>query len=141
MPARAPRSPPELPHVFGGVIETQDPLLTDLPLGCWASAFLLDLLGLGSHRDAARRLVGLGLLASPPTAAADLSDWSRLATPDRRVGLVHAQLHTLVWSSTALRRSNVDATEAAEGSLSGFSAAWLRRPAATSAGTSRPHAR
>jgi uncharacterized membrane protein len=72
------------------------PLLTDFPLGCWASASLLDLLGLGRHRDAARRLVGLGLLASLPTAAAGLSDWSRLATPDRRVGLVHAQLNTLV---------------------------------------------
>ena len=72
------------------------PLLTDFPLGCWASASLLDLLGLGRHRDAARRLVGLGLLSSLPTAAAGLSDWSRLATPDRRVGLVHAQLNTLV---------------------------------------------
>src|SRR5829696_4285784 len=72
------------------------PSVDRLPLGCWASASLLDLLGLGRHRDAARRLVGLGLLASLPTAAAGLSDWSRLATPDRRVGLVHAQLNTLV---------------------------------------------
>lgn len=71
------------------------PLLTDLPLGCWSSASLLDLLGGRRYADAARRLVGLGLLASLPTAAAGLSDWSRLETRDRRVGLVHAQLNTL----------------------------------------------
>jgi uncharacterized membrane protein len=71
------------------------PLLTDFPLGCWSSASLLDLLGGGRYAGAARRLVGLGLIASLPTAAAGLSDWSRLEKRDRRVGLVHAQLNTL----------------------------------------------
>lgn len=71
------------------------PLLTDFPLGFWASASLLDLLGPRRHADSARRLVGFGLLASLPTATAGLSDWSRLETTDRRVGLVHAQLNTL----------------------------------------------
>jgi uncharacterized membrane protein len=71
------------------------PLLTDLPVGCWSSATLLDLLGGGRYADASRRLVGLGLVASLPTAAAGLSDWSRLDTHDRRVGVVHAQLNTL----------------------------------------------
>lgn len=74
------------------------PLLTDFPLGCWASASLLDLAGFGRHPDAARRLVGLGILASVPTAASGLSDWSRLGTRDRRVGLVHAQLNSVALS-------------------------------------------
>jgi uncharacterized membrane protein len=71
------------------------PLLTDFPLGCWSSASLLDLLGGGRYAGAARRLVGLGLVAALPTAAAGLSDWSRLEKRDRRVGLVHGQLNML----------------------------------------------
>jgi uncharacterized membrane protein len=55
---------------------------------------VLDLVGRGRHADAARILVGLGILSAVPTAASGLSDWSRLDRPDRRVGLVHAQLNT-----------------------------------------------
>lgn len=72
------------------------PLLTDLPLGFWASASLLDLVGTDHDADAARRLIGFGLLASLPTAAAGASDWSQLdESADRRTGVVHAQLNTL----------------------------------------------
>lgn len=69
------------------------PLLTDLPIGFWTNASVLDLVGRGRHADAARVLVGLGVLSAVPTAAAGLSDWSRLEPADRRVGLVHAQLN------------------------------------------------
>jgi uncharacterized membrane protein len=70
------------------------PLLTDLPLGFWTSATVLDLLGGRRHAKAARKLVGLGVLSALPTAAAGLSDWSRLDDKaDRRVGVVHAQLN------------------------------------------------
>lgn len=71
------------------------PLLTDLPIGFWTNASVLDLLGRGRHAESARILVGLGILSSLPTAAAGLSDWSRLDAPDRRVGLVHAQLNAV----------------------------------------------
>ena len=71
------------------------PLLTDLPIGFWTNASVLDLVGRGRHADAARILVGLGVLSAVPTAASGLSDWSRLDPPDRRVGLVHAQLNTV----------------------------------------------
>jgi uncharacterized membrane protein len=71
------------------------PLLTDLPLGCWSSAMVLDLWGGGRFAGASRRLVGLGLVASLPTVATGLSDWSQLGRRDRRVGLVHAQLNTV----------------------------------------------
>ena len=66
------------------------PMLTDVPIGAWTSAFLLDLLGGKRARPAADRLVGLGVLAALPTAAAGLSDWSDTYGPDRRIGLVHA---------------------------------------------------
>jgi uncharacterized membrane protein len=73
------------------------PLLTDLPLGCWLAADLLDLVGGQQSRGAAQRLVGLGLLAVPPTVAAGLADWDRIGTePVRRVATVHAVGNTAV---------------------------------------------
>jgi nitrite reductase/ring-hydroxylating ferredoxin subunit/uncharacterized membrane protein len=72
---------------------TLHPLLTDLPIGSWTSAVLLDALGGRDSEKAARRLVGLGILASVPTAATGYVEWAdsaggRAAT--RRVGLAHA---------------------------------------------------
>jgi uncharacterized membrane protein len=70
------------------------PMLTDLPVGCWTSAWFLDLVGGPSSRGAAQRLVGLGLLAVPATAAAGLADWSTIEEQGtRRVGAVHAALN------------------------------------------------
>jgi nitrite reductase/ring-hydroxylating ferredoxin subunit/uncharacterized membrane protein len=63
------------------------PLLTDLPLGCWSSAALLDF----THQapTASRRLVGAGILAALPTVSAGLSDWMDTTDAEQRVGLVH----------------------------------------------------
>lgn len=65
------------------------PLLTDVPIGAWVMASALDLFGGRKGARSARRLVGLGVLAAVPTAAAGLSDWSDTYGPDQRVGLVH----------------------------------------------------
>jgi nitrite reductase/ring-hydroxylating ferredoxin subunit/uncharacterized membrane protein len=66
------------------------PMLTDLPIGFWTSAFMLDLLGGRRSRRAAARLVALGVLAAVPAAATGASDWSDTTGPNRRVGFVHA---------------------------------------------------
>jgi nitrite reductase/ring-hydroxylating ferredoxin subunit/uncharacterized membrane protein len=66
------------------------PLLTDLPIGFWTSAFVLDLTGRSRHRSAADVLVGLGVATALPTAAAGVADWSELNRPEQRSGLVHA---------------------------------------------------
>jgi hypothetical protein len=66
------------------------PALTDLPLGCWLGAGLLDVVGGRRSRPAAQRLVGLGVLAVPVTAASGWVDWSELDRPAKRVGIVHA---------------------------------------------------
>ena len=66
------------------------PMLTDLPIGAWTSAMLLDLFGGEAGQEGADRLIGLGLAFALPTAAAGVSDWSDLLGADRRVGLVHA---------------------------------------------------
>jgi nitrite reductase/ring-hydroxylating ferredoxin subunit/uncharacterized membrane protein len=69
------------------------PLLTDLPIGTWTSALLLDWIGGSESRTAARRLVGAGVLAALPTAAAGYSDWADTEVSSdtvRRTGIVHA---------------------------------------------------
>jgi len=66
------------------------PMLTDLPVGSWTSAFVLDLVGGKAGRKAADTLVGFGVLTALPTVAAGLSDWSDTLEDERRIGLVHA---------------------------------------------------
>ncbi len=86
------------------------PLMTDLPIGSWTSALVLDAVGGRESRRAARKLIGTGILASLPTAATGAVEWADSAdrrASTRRVGLVHAA-------------ANVTA-------LSLFSASYLRR--------------
>ena len=67
------------------------PALTDVPLGCWIGAGMLDLVGGRRSRFAATRLVGLGLLAVPPTVASGLAEFGDIdERPGRRVGAAHA---------------------------------------------------
>ena len=66
------------------------PVLTDLVLGVWTSASLLDLIGGRDSSSDAQRLIGTGLLAAGPTAWTGWAEWSELGPRDKRVGLVHA---------------------------------------------------
>jgi uncharacterized membrane protein len=67
------------------------PLMTDLPIGFWTSANVLDLVGGPSARPAARRLVGLGIACAVPTALTGLAEWAGLHTArDRRTASAHA---------------------------------------------------
>jgi uncharacterized membrane protein len=72
------------------------PLLTDFPLGAWASASFLDLFGRKNTRPAAEALVAFGLAAAIPTALAGLADWSEADRESKRVGVVHAGLNSAV---------------------------------------------
>ncbi|HEX2050292.1 MAG TPA: Rieske (2Fe-2S) protein [Actinomycetota bacterium] len=71
------------------------PVLTDVPIGTWVSAAILDLFGGAGTRDAARKLVGAGLLAAVPTAVTGLADWSDTQGRDNRTGVAHASANTL----------------------------------------------
>ena len=66
------------------------PALTDVPIGSFAAAVVLDLAGGGRLEDAVEALLGLGIVATLPTAAAGLSDWSDTYGAEQRIGLVHA---------------------------------------------------
>ena len=66
------------------------PMLTDLPIGAWTSAFVLDVVGGERAADAARMLVGVGVVAAVPTAVSGWSDWADTEGEDRTIGLTHA---------------------------------------------------
>jgi nitrite reductase/ring-hydroxylating ferredoxin subunit/uncharacterized membrane protein len=67
------------------------PLLVSVPIGSWTAATYLDLTR--GDRQAARRLVGLGVLAAVPTALTGSNDWLTTENAARRIGLVHAALN------------------------------------------------
>ena len=64
------------------------PPLTDVPIGMWSAAAVLDLVP-GTAR-ASSTLVAAGCVASLPTALTGLADWSQLHPPQQRIGFVHA---------------------------------------------------
>jgi nitrite reductase/ring-hydroxylating ferredoxin subunit len=74
------------------------PVLTDVPIGAWLMAALLDAAGGPAAEGAADLLVTAGVVAAVPTAAAGLNDWSDTDGPETRVGLVHAALNTTALS-------------------------------------------
>jgi nitrite reductase/ring-hydroxylating ferredoxin subunit/uncharacterized membrane protein len=65
------------------------PPLTDVVVGSWTSAWLLDAIG-ERGKAASEVLLGVGITAALPTAAAGASDWAELRGGTRRVGLEHA---------------------------------------------------
>lgn len=75
------------------------PLLTDVVLGTWTSATILDRFGGPGSTAAAQRLVGTGLLAVPVTAWTGWAEWSAAGTRGRRVGLVHAAVNGVAISA------------------------------------------
>lgn len=91
------------------------PVLTDVTIGTYTSAVLLDWLGGRASRPAAQRLIGLGLLSAAPVVAAGYSDWGDTEVASdaaRRIGIVHAASNALASSlfaaSWAARRRGDD---------------------------------
>ena len=81
------------------------PPLTDVVIGSFLGASLLDLLG--GEGKSAERLLGVGLAAALPTALTGANDWADTEIADdavRRVGLVHGSANTtaLVFYATSL---------------------------------------
>src|SRR4051794_18801077 len=66
------------------------PALTDVPIGSFTAATVLDLIGGERFEDAVEALLGLGIVATLPTASAGLADWSDTYGSEQRIGLVHA---------------------------------------------------
>lgn len=93
---RAARPAPVRNVLSGTVIgHPLHPLLTDVPIGAWTMAAMLDLAGGPGTARAADLLVAAGLASAVPTAATGLNDWSDTQGADRRVGLVHATANSV----------------------------------------------
>jgi nitrite reductase/ring-hydroxylating ferredoxin subunit/uncharacterized membrane protein len=91
------------------------PVLTDVTIGSFTSAVLLDWLGGREARPASQRLIGLGLLSAAPVVASGASDWGDTEVASdtvRRIGIVHATSNavasTLFAASWAARRRGDD---------------------------------
>ncbi len=81
------------------------PLMTDIPIGCWTCAALLDVVGGRTSRPASQRLIGLGTLSALPTALTGLAELATIDADDdaaRRVATAHAGLNLLAIGSYAL---------------------------------------
>jgi nitrite reductase/ring-hydroxylating ferredoxin subunit len=64
------------------------PVLTDVPIGAWSAAAILDVVpGTG---PASATLIATGCASAVPTAITGWADWSQLHPQQQRVGLVHA---------------------------------------------------
>lgn len=88
------------------------PALTDLPIGFWTSAMVLDVFGGRRGAPTARRFVAWGLVCALPTVAAGAADWREMDAEARRIGAVHGALNAgaivlYAWSWKARRHHHV----------------------------------
>jgi nitrite reductase/ring-hydroxylating ferredoxin subunit/uncharacterized membrane protein len=87
------------------------PAVTDIPIGAWTCATMLDLASVGDKHlaKAADVLVGVGCAGAVGAAITGLADWQDTYGKERRTGLAHALLNTgalgLFLTSLSLRRS------------------------------------
>jgi nitrite reductase/ring-hydroxylating ferredoxin subunit/uncharacterized membrane protein len=93
--ARGAIGPGPLKDVLSGTWlgHTIHPLLTDVVIGTWSSANILDLIGGREAERAAQRLIAVGIAAYGPTALTGATDWADSEIGNdgvRRVGIVHA---------------------------------------------------
>jgi nitrite reductase/ring-hydroxylating ferredoxin subunit/uncharacterized membrane protein len=75
------------------------PVLTDLPLGAWSAAAVLDLMESAGVKGCARgadTALKVGLAGAAGAVLTGLTDWRAVDPPARRVGLIHGLLNTTV---------------------------------------------
>lgn len=82
------------------------PPLTDVPIGAWSAAVVLDGIdattgGSKRARDAANLATIIGCVGAVPTAISGAHDWQYLDPPSKRIGLVHALLNSGALSAFA----------------------------------------
>ena len=75
------------------------PALSDLPIGLWSGAVVLEVLGKdapapGRRLDPAGTLSAVGLFSAVATIATGIADWNVSDGEDRNVGLFHGVLNT-----------------------------------------------
>jgi nitrite reductase/ring-hydroxylating ferredoxin subunit/uncharacterized membrane protein len=76
------------------------PVLTDIPLGAWTMAVLFDIVYLFNRSlgwsSAANLAIFVGILAALATAVTGYTDWNETYGRERRVGVTHGLINTVV---------------------------------------------
>src|SRR5260370_9342929 len=76
------------------------PVITDIPIGAWTLALLFDIIYLFQRThgwvSAADVTIFVGLLAALGAAVTGYTDWNETVDRERRVGIAHGLLNTLV---------------------------------------------
>ena len=89
------------------------PMLTDIPIGAWTLAIVLDLIGLLFHLPqlglASSIAVAVGVAGALAAAAAGLMDWMDIDPPEKAIGAFHATVNvsaTILFLISFLMRSS-----------------------------------
>src|SRR5438309_2074077 len=105
------------------------PVLTDIPLGAWTAAIILDAAG---ERKGADLAVKVGVVGAVGSAVTGLTDWQATDGAARRVGVVHGLLNlaatalfAVSWMQRKSRRRGAGQTAAAIGYAIGAASAYL----------------
>ena len=112
------------------------PVLTDVPVGAWTVAFVLDLIeettGARQFRAGADAALSIGLIGAAGAAATGLSDWRDISQEARRTGLIHGILNgaaTLLYLASAIQRARRNRGSARAFSYAAYAisagSAWL----------------
>jgi nitrite reductase/ring-hydroxylating ferredoxin subunit/uncharacterized membrane protein len=102
--------PGKLKDVLAGtwMAHPMHPMLTDVTIGAWTGAAVLDVLGGERSRPGADALVGIGILSAFPTVITGLSDLTDIVDREQRsVGTAHALANVtglVVWSLSYVAR-------------------------------------
>ena len=95
------------------------PLITDIPIGAWTTAAVLDtieLFGSDKYKTGADAAVIVGLVGAAGAAVTGLTDWTGTTQIERKAGLAHAMLNvaaTGLYLTSAILRKNEKSRRAA----------------------------
>ncbi len=112
------------------------PVMTDIPLGAWTAALVLDVMDGACNSAALARgakvCVAVGLAGAGGSAITGLTDWSDTDGRPRKVGLLHGLLNTaatVLYTASLLKRGGRSRGAARAFAYAGFAvvcaSAWL----------------
>ena len=103
------------------------PMITDIPLGAWTTAALLDtmeLCGDDQYKKGADAAIAIGLAGAAGAAVTGMTDWTGTTDIERKTGLIHGLLNigatALYITSLFLRKKTKSRTTAISLSMLGY---------------------
>jgi len=97
------------------------PAITDVPVGAWTAAAVLDsleLFGEKKYKKGADVAIAVGLVGAAGSAVTGLTDWTGTSGKSRKIGLVHALLNvtaTALYTTSYFLRKRKDSRKTAIG--------------------------